>query len=293
MWLRTYAHYWANTGGTIYNRMTIEEDYSELISTPEEQDEMTDVPNWYQKMLPNIEQIMTGATMNKSNTSIVITGDSTMNRVQILPGGGFKTIKLELSDDWDQLMNDLGYEPLKNFYLGKEDEGESHIIGPVDVSDILKDGTYRIMPNAGYVNSRGKIFSNITTGVVTYYTSDSGKAMEITNKNLSFIISSLGTSSSIKVTNGIINEYKILPSSISYHIQKDVRALDANIFKDANIIISVNDATPDGSSIVLSSTVNYVMFDLDGDIEILNGNTPGFLKKNNNDSYILNGSSRY
>ena len=54
MWLRTYAHYWANTGGTLYNRMTIEKDYSELISTPEEQAEMTDVPNWYQKMLPNI-----------------------------------------------------------------------------------------------------------------------------------------------------------------------------------------------------------------------------------------------
>ena len=293
IWLRVYAHYWANTGGAVYNQMTLEEHYTQIINTEVEDAKMTDVPIWYKKMLSNTKQMMTGATMNKGNTSIIITGDSTMNKVQILPGGGFETIKMELPDNWDQLMNELGYKPLNNFYLGKEDEGESHIIGPVDVSDILKDGTYRIMPNAGYVNSRGKIFSNITTGVVTYYTSDSGKAMEITNKNLSFIISSLGTSSSIKVTNGIINEYKILPSSISYDIQKDVSALDANIFKDANIIISVNDATPDGSSIVLSSTVNYVMFDLDGDIEILNGNTPGFLTKNNNDYYILNGSSRY
>ena len=31
------------------------------------------------------------------------------------------------------------------------------------------------------------------------------------------------------------------------------------------------------------------MFDLDDDIEILNGNTPGFLTKNN-DFYILNSS---
>lgn len=58
------------------------------------------------------------------------------------------------------------------------------------------------------------------------------------------------------------------------------------------ITISANKATPDGSSIVLSSTVNCVMFDLEGDIEILNGNTPGFLTKNN-DSYILNSSARY
>lgn len=93
-----------------------------------------------------------------------------MNTVQILPGGGFKTIKLELPDNWDQLMDELDYKPLRNFYLGKEDEDEPHIIGPVDVGDILKDGNYRIMPNAKQVNSRGKIFSNITTGMVTYYT---------------------------------------------------------------------------------------------------------------------------
>ena len=292
IWLRVYAHYWANTGGTLYNRMTLEEDYAQIIATESEEAKMTDVPIWYKKMLNNTEQIMTGATMTKGNTSIIITGYSTMNTVQILPGGGFKTIKLELSDNWDQLMDELGYERLRNFYLGKEDEDEPHIIGPVDVHDILKDGQYRIMPNVKEVNSRGKIFSNITTGIVTYYTSDSGKAIEITNQTLAFIIDSLGTSSSIRVTGGIINEYIILPSSVSNDIQKDVSALDANIFKNANIIISANERTPDGSSIVLSSTVNCVKFELEGDIEILNGNTPGFLTKNN-DSYILNSSARY
>ena len=291
-WLRVYAHYWANTGGTLYNRMTLEEHYAKIINTEDEDAKMTDVPIWYQKLLSNTKQIMTGATMIKGNTSLIITGDSTMNRVQILPGGGFKTIKLELSDNWDQLMNELGYEQLRNFYIGNEDEDEPHIIGPVDVSNILKDGTYRIMPNVNAVNSKGKIFSDITTGIVTYYTSDSEKANEISNQNLAFIISSLGTSSSIRVTSGIINEYRILPSSVSYNIQKDVSTLDANIFKNAKIIISARKETPDGSSIVLSSTVNCVMFDLEGDIEILNGNTPGFLTKNN-DSYTLNSSARY
>jgi len=292
IWLRVYAHYWANTGGTLYNRMTLEKHYAEIIATEAEKAKMTDVPIWYKKMLNSTEKIMTGATMTKGNTSIVITGYSTMNTVQILPGGGFKTIKLELPDNWDQLMNEMGYEQLKNFYLGKEDEDKPHIIGPVDVRDILKDGQYRIMRNAKEVNSRGKIFSNITTGIVTYYTSDSGKAIEITNQTLAFIISSLGTSSSIKVAGGIINEYKILPSSVSSDIQKDVSALDANVFKNANIIISVNQRTPDGSSIVLSSTVNCVKFELEGEIEILNGNTPGFLSKNN-DSFVLNSSARY
>ena len=292
-WLRVYAHYWANTGGTLYNRKTLEQHFTDIINTKDEEAKMTDVPIWYQKLLSNTKQIMTGATMIKGNTSFIITGDSTMNRVQILPGGGFKTIKLELPDNWDQLMNELGYEQLRNFYLGNEDEDKPHIIGPVDVSNILKDGTYRIMPNVNAVNSRGKIFANIATGIVTYFTSDSEKANEISNKNLSFIISSLGTSSSIKVTSGIINEYRILPSSVLSDIQKDVSALDANIFKNAKIIISARKETPDGSSIVLSSTVNCVMFELEGDIEILNGNTPGFLTKNNNDSYTLNSSARY
>ena len=117
--------------------------------------------------------------------------------------------------------------------------------------------------------------------------------IEIANQNLSFIIGSLGTSSAIKVANGIIKEYTIRPSSVRYDIQKDVSALNANIFKDANVIISAIDgSTPDGSSVVLSNTVNSVMFDLDGDIEILNGNTPGFLTKNN-DLYILNSGARY
>ena len=230
--------------------------------------------------------------MTKGNTSIIITGDSTMNKVQILPGGGFKIIKLELPENWDQLMNELGYDPLRNFYLGIEDEDKPHIIGPVDVHDILKDGQYRIMPSVKEVNSRGKIFSNITTGVVTYYTSDSGKAIEINNQTLAFIISSLGTSSQIKVAGGIINEYIILPSSVSSDIQKDISALDSNVFKNANIIISANQRTPDGSSIVLSSTINCVKFELEGEIEILNGNTPGFLTKNN-DYFVLNISARY
>jgi len=135
------------------------------------------------------------------------------------------------------------------------------------------------MRNAKEVNSRGKIFANITTGIVTYYTSDSGKAIEITNQALAFIISSLGTSSSIKVASGIINEYIILPSSVSSDIQKDASALDANVFKNANIIISTNQRTPDGSSIVLSSTINCVKFELEGEIEILNGNTPRILNE--------------
>ena len=149
------------------------------------------------------------------------------------------------------------------------------------------------MNSVTQVNSRGKIFADITTGIVTYYTSKSEEAIQINNPNLALIIASLGTSSSIKVTNGIISHYIIRPSGVTVVTQKDVSALDSNVFNDANINISATEgSTPSGSSIVLSSTVNHVMFDLDGDIEILNGNTPGFLV-NNDGLYTLNSQAKY
>ena len=50
-------------------------------------------------------------------TAFIITGDAARNKVQTMPGGGYATIKIELPDNWDSLMAELGYEPLKS-YLG-------------------------------------------------------------------------------------------------------------------------------------------------------------------------------
>ena len=290
-WLRVYARYWANPGGAQYTQYTLQEYYDYITGTEDEGAKMTNVPPWYQKMLSNTDQIMTGATMIKGNTPILITGDSRVNRVQIMPGGGYSTVKIELPDNWDQLTQELGYKSLKSFYLEKEEEPQ--IIGPINVGNILPDESFRVMNSVTQVNSRGKIFADITTGIVTYYTSKSEEAIQINNPNLALIIASLGTSSSIKVTNGIISHYIIRPSGVTVVTQKDVSALDSNVFNDANINISATEgSTPSGSSIVLSSTVNHVMFDLDGDIEILNGNTPGFLV-NNDGLYTLNSQAKY
>ena len=32
-------------------------------------------------------------------------------------GGGFATVKIQLPDNWDELMQAAGYRPLKEFYL--------------------------------------------------------------------------------------------------------------------------------------------------------------------------------
>ena len=53
--------------------------------------------------------------MKKGMTAILITGDAARNKVQTMPGGGYATIKIELPENWDSLMTELGYEPLESY----------------------------------------------------------------------------------------------------------------------------------------------------------------------------------
>ena len=47
-------------------------------------------------------------------TAFLITGDAARNKVQTMPGGGYATIKIELPENWDSLMTELGYENVSN-----------------------------------------------------------------------------------------------------------------------------------------------------------------------------------
>lgn len=46
-----------------------------------------------------------------------ITGDAARNKVQTMPGGGCATARVELPRNWNQLMEELGYDALKEFYI--------------------------------------------------------------------------------------------------------------------------------------------------------------------------------
>ena len=73
---------------------------------------MTPTPQWYDS--PETEQ-MTIPVMKKGMTAFLITGDAARNKVQTMPGGGYATIKIELPENWDSLMTELGYEPLESY----------------------------------------------------------------------------------------------------------------------------------------------------------------------------------
>ena len=55
--------------------------------------------------------------MKQGKTAIIVTGDANRNKVLTVPGGGMATVKIELPNNWDSLMADLGYKPLKDYYV--------------------------------------------------------------------------------------------------------------------------------------------------------------------------------
>jgi hypothetical protein len=114
--LRTYAHYWANTGSQQYKRRTFDEHYQMLKKDEAEQAKLTTTPEWYKPIIAE-DEIMTIATMNKGDTAFLVTGDANRNKVQVMPGGGFVTTEIKLPENWNELVAPLGYQPIENFYL--------------------------------------------------------------------------------------------------------------------------------------------------------------------------------
>ena len=65
--------------------------------------------------------MITVLTMQKGTTAFLITGDSSRNKVQTMPGGGFSTVRIELPANWDSLMAAKGYPVLNDLYLSHAD----------------------------------------------------------------------------------------------------------------------------------------------------------------------------
>ena len=110
---RAFANYYANPGGAKDGGQHNLRQYQGHIRK-DEGGEMTPTPQWYDS--PESEQ-MAIPTMQRGMTAFIITGDAARNKVQTMPGGGYATVRIELPRNWDKLMAELGYQPLKEFYL--------------------------------------------------------------------------------------------------------------------------------------------------------------------------------
>lgn len=61
--------------------------------------------------------MQTVPVITSGKTAIIVTGDANRNKVLTVPGGGMTMVKIELPNNWDSLMRNLGYKPLNNYYV--------------------------------------------------------------------------------------------------------------------------------------------------------------------------------
>lgn len=114
---RTFANYFANPGSRLDPEKFPFNRYERRLQRTEDA-ELTDAPVWY--ALPEgskEDKMLTIPTMQPDMTAILLTGDAARNKVQVMPGGGYSTIKIELPEKWDTLMAEKGYRPLESFYI--------------------------------------------------------------------------------------------------------------------------------------------------------------------------------
>jgi len=111
---RVFANYYANPGSAPESKHPIRHYRGHLSRT--EGAEFTAAPEWYDT---DAGEIQTVQTMKKGMTAFLITGDPSRNKVQTMPGGGYATIGITLPENWDDLMSELGYRPIKDFYISE------------------------------------------------------------------------------------------------------------------------------------------------------------------------------
>ena len=122
LWMRTYAHYWANTGSKIHLNRTFDEYYEALKAGEETENVEADIvtaeasPPWLSSIVP-FSSIDCVRTMDPGHTGIVITGGDAATTAQIMPGGDCASYKVTFPAGWDGMVQELGYTPIANHGL--------------------------------------------------------------------------------------------------------------------------------------------------------------------------------
>ena len=107
---RAFANLYANTGGQKDYNMN---QYTRYIEQAEG-GQTTPTAPWYDRTEATQKTV---PCMRKDSTIFIITGDTARNKVQVMPGGNFSTVKVEVPAFWTELMEEKGYPALESFYI--------------------------------------------------------------------------------------------------------------------------------------------------------------------------------
>ncbi len=282
LWMRTYAYYYTNIGTNLIGDKTFTEVYNELKENVLEDAKVTASPSWMNGI--TYANIDTVATMTKGNTAILIQGDESRNKTQVMPGGVSvsKEIQLDMAT-WDDLLASMVisivYQPLSAHYITPVDDSAKLPSGSSipTVLQVTKQTNYRIAASATYVNGTGRIYYDSATSTLYYWNGSAAQSLVLdTNTYSDFVafVSALGINSTFKLDrNNNIIETVIRFSSNASLPDKNVVEFDKDAFGTITPTIAANattgsngNASIDASTITMNDTVTTFTADLGGDI---------------------------
>jgi len=288
LWMRAYAYYYANTCGALTKSFA--DVYDELKSAEAEDAKTTASPAWMNGI--TYSNIDTVATMTKGNTDIIITGDSSRNKTQVMPGGVAVTQSVELPSAWDELMTSMSYQPLSSFYLSQQNDA---ITPPTNAPSVLTNGTYRILdPASGatYLTRAGRVYFDTATNTLHYYAQGAtAKASVVldpeTNADFIAYLTTLGANSSFRVYNGKFRDITVRLSSNASKMYTNAVSLTDESFQGLSLTIHANNTAnsnaaggvaKDGATLDMSDTVTSFTVNLDGDVVMGESTNTDFVK---------------
>ena len=252
MLMRAFAYYYADADGVLSAGKTFAEVYDELVAREEEGARITSAPAWLGGITN--PKIMTGATLKAGNTRILVTGDASRNKTQVMPGGKSVTVALELPAAWNALLASL--------------------------QSVLTAGTYRILdPTTGsrYLTRGGRLYFDSTSNTLYYYPVGGSQAASAVLDGAvyaAFIayIENLGYNSSFTVSAGAATDAVIRFSSNAMKLENNTVALTQESFAGSLTLHANNTpnsnaaggAAVSGSRVRLSASVTSFDVDLDG-----------------------------
>ncbi|MBQ2943733.1 MAG: hypothetical protein IJD93_03415 [Ruminococcus sp.] len=287
LWMRTYAYYYTNVGTNLIGSKSFSDVYDELKAIPSEDAKLTASPSWMNGI--TYANIDTVATMTKGNTDIIIQGDESRNKTQVMPGGVSVSKEIQLDTTWDDLLASMiisiVYQPLSAHYITPVDDSVKLPTGSAipTVLQVTKQTTYRIAASATYVNGTGRIYFDSATDTLYYWDGSAAQSVVIdtdTYSDFVAFVEALGINSTFKLDrNNNVIETVIRFSSNKSLPDKNAVEFTQNSFGTIVPTIAANatsgsngNASIDGSTITMNDTVTTFTADLGGDI-VMGGTT--------------------
>ena len=288
LWMRTYAYYYANTGGALSKSFT--EVYNVLKETASEDAKLTASPSWMNGI--TYANIDTVATMKKGNTAILIQGDESRNKTQVMPGGMSVSKKIKLDTNWDDLLASMVisivYQPLSAHYITSVDNTVKLPTAdgiPTEIQ-VTKQTTYTVAASASYAKSKNRIYFDSATSTLYYGDGTTAHTVVLdTEKYADFIalVTAIGRNSSIKLN----NKNAITAVNVAFKTNKNFS--DPNLvhytdsaFTSAPLTIeaisTTQTASLDSASVTMSADLTTFNANLGGDIVMGDATNDKFVK---------------